>query len=138
MRRLGLGTSALVGALVAGATSAISSIRLGWRGARGGRGRVTQAGPAVPPAAPGASPALTVLVPAFREAGVIVDKVDDLRANGYPGPLEVVVIADGDPQTAEAAKRAGARGVDQQRPTWQVPGPQLGLRGDRYPSRGPQ
>ncbi len=53
-------------------------------------------------------PDLTVLVPAYREAGVIAGKVDDLRANGYPGPLEILVIADGDPETAAAA-RAGRR-----------------------------
>ena len=40
---------------------------------------------------------------------MIAGKVDDLRANGYPGPLEVLVIADGDPETADAADRAGAR-----------------------------
>ena len=48
-------------------------------------------------------------MPAFREAGVIAAKVDDLRANGYPGPLEILVVADGDPETADAAERAGAR-----------------------------
>jgi hypothetical protein len=56
-------------------------------------------------------PPLTVLVPAFREAGVIVAKIEDLRANGYPGPLEVLVIADGDPDTAAAAERAGAKAL---------------------------
>src|SRR5205814_1076858 len=54
-------------------------------------------------------PALTVLVAAHREAGVIASKVDDVRGNGYAGPLEVIVLADGDPETAEAARRAGAR-----------------------------
>jgi poly-beta-1,6-N-acetyl-D-glucosamine synthase len=102
-----LGTSTVVGALVAGAVSGhlLYPAWLAWR-TRGGRGRVTEA-----PArgVPEASPALTVLVPAFREAGIIADKVGDLRANGYPGPLEILVIADGDPQTADAAERAGAR-----------------------------
>jgi hypothetical protein len=50
-------------------------------------------------------------VPAYREAGVIEGKVDDLRANGYPGELRIVVIADGDPETASAAERAGARAL---------------------------
>jgi len=102
-----LGTSAAVGALVTGATAGhlLYPAWLAWR-TRGGRGRAAAA-PAPP--VTGALPSLTVLVPAFREAGVIADKVDDLRANGYPGPLEVLVIADGDPETADAAERAGAR-----------------------------
>ncbi len=96
-----------MGALVTAATAGhlLYPAWLAWR-TRGGRGRVTAA-PAPP--VPGALPSLTVLVPAFREAGVIAGKVDDLRANGYPGPLEVLVIADGDPETADAADRAGAR-----------------------------
>ena len=36
-------------------------------------------------------------------------KVEDMRANGYPGSLDIVVIADGDPETAAAAEQAGAR-----------------------------
>ena len=60
------------------------------------------------PAEPGTWPDLTVVVPAYREAGVIAAKVDDLRANGYPGHLQVLVVADGDPETAAAAERAGA------------------------------
>jgi hypothetical protein len=48
-------------------------------------------------------------VPAYREAGVIAAKVEDLRANGYPGSLEILVVADGDRETAEAAREAGAR-----------------------------
>ena len=35
--------------------------------------------------------------------------MEDVQANGYPGPLEVLVVADGDPDTAAAAERAGAR-----------------------------
>jgi hypothetical protein len=54
---------------------------------------------------------LTVVVPAYREAGVIGAKVEDIRANGYPGSLEILVVADGDPETAAAAERAGARAV---------------------------
>jgi poly-beta-1,6-N-acetyl-D-glucosamine synthase len=56
-------------------------------------------------------PPLTVLIPAYREAGVIASKIEDVRANGYAGPLEVLVIADGDLDTAAAAERAGARVV---------------------------
>ncbi len=61
-----------------------------------------------PPAGPGEWPSLTVVVAAHREAGVIGAKVDDVLANGYEGPLEVVVVAD-DRETAEAAERTSAR-----------------------------
>jgi biofilm PGA synthesis N-glycosyltransferase PgaC len=98
--------SVAVGVLVAGATAGhlLYPAWLAWR-TRGGRGRT---GPAPRPPVSGDPPALTVLVPAYREAGVIADKVEDLRANGYPGPLDILVIADGDPETAAAAERAGA------------------------------
>jgi cellulose synthase/poly-beta-1,6-N-acetylglucosamine synthase-like glycosyltransferase len=52
---------------------------------------------------------MTVVVPAYLEAGVIACKVADIRANGYPGAIEVLVVADGDPTTAAAAEDAGAR-----------------------------
>ena len=61
------------------------------------------------PAEPAEWPPLTVVVPAYREAGVIERKVKELYANGYPGEVEVVVVADGDSETAEAAVRGGAR-----------------------------
>lgn len=53
-------------------------------------------------------PPVTVVVPAYREAGVIAAKVADLLDNGYPGELEILVVAD-DPPTAAAARAAGAR-----------------------------
>jgi biofilm PGA synthesis N-glycosyltransferase PgaC len=62
-----------------------------------------------PPGPPPAWPAVTVVVPAFQEAGVISSKVADIQANGYPGPIEILVVADGDPVTAERAQAAGAR-----------------------------
>jgi poly-beta-1,6-N-acetyl-D-glucosamine synthase len=103
------GTRAAVGGLVAVAASGhvLYPAWLAWR-TRGGRGRTD-----VPQAhgAPATAPDLTVVVPAYREAGVIAAKIDDLRANGYPGSLEILVVADGDPQTAEAAERAGARAL---------------------------
>ncbi len=64
--------------------------------------------PPVPPEPP-EWPPVTVVVPAYREAGVIGRKVESLGANGYPGAVEVVVVADGDAETAEAAARSGAR-----------------------------
>ena len=110
MSRPRLGTSVAVGALVAGASAGhvLYPAWLAWR-TRGGRGRVA---PVPEPSGPAWTwPDLTVLVPAYREAGVIADKVDDLRANGYPGLLRILVIADGDPETAAAAERAGARAL---------------------------
>lgn len=65
-----------------------------------------------PPCAPGLLPAVTMVVPAYREAGVIAAKVRDCHANGYPGELEVLVVADGDPETAEAARAAGATVIE--------------------------
>ena len=46
-------------------------------------------------------------VPAYREAGVIGAKVEDVRAKRLPGALDIVV-ADG-AETAAAAELAGAR-----------------------------
>lgn len=64
------------------------------------------------PPPPAEWPALSVVVPAYLEAGVIAAKIDDLRANGYPAEVEIIVVADGDPETAAAARAAGARVLD--------------------------
>lgn len=64
-----------------------------------------------PPRAPEVAPSLSVIVPAYLEAGVIRAKVEDVRGNGYPGPLEVIVVAD-DAETAEAARAAQATVVE--------------------------
>ena len=55
---------------------------------------------------------------------MIAAKIDDVRANGYPGPLDILVIADGDPETAAAAEQAGARALTGPGPAREVPGPQ--------------
>ena len=104
------GTSLVVGGLVAAATAGhlLYPAWLAWR-TRGGRGRV--AADAAPGGAGEAAPDLTVVVPAYREAGVIGAKIEDIRANGYPGSLDILVVADGDPETAAAAERAGARAL---------------------------
>lgn len=60
------------------------------------------------PPEPSSWPFLTVLVPAYKEAGIIAAKVDDVGANGYPGELEVLVVADDD-ETAAAAQATPAR-----------------------------
>lgn len=56
-------------------------------------------------------PALSVVIPAYREQGVIADKVADLLANGYPGELEVLVVAD-DRATAAVAGTTSARVIE--------------------------
>ena len=47
-------------------------------------------------------------MPAYHEVGCIEAKVRDVLANGYPGPVDVMVVADGDRETAVRAERAGA------------------------------
>lgn len=59
------------------------------------------------PPTPEPWPGLTVIVPAYRERAVIAAKVEDALANGYPGPLQVLVVAD-DEDTAEAARATAA------------------------------
>jgi biofilm PGA synthesis N-glycosyltransferase PgaC len=49
-------------------------------------------------------PDLLVVVPAYKEQAVIAAKLDDLRENGYPGRLRLLVVAE-DKATAEAAMR---------------------------------
>ena len=53
-------------------------------------------------------PAVTVLVAAYGEAECIGAKVRDVLDNGYPGPLDVMVVADADVDTAARAEQAGA------------------------------
>jgi len=50
---------------------------------------------------------LTVVLAAYREREVIGHKIADARGNGYPGPLQILVVAE-DPETAQAAREAGA------------------------------
>ena len=105
MRHRHVRTRAAVAALVLSASAGhvLYPAWLAWR-TRGGRGRV----------APGREqmrdrtwPDVTVVVPAYREAGVIARKVDDVRTNGYQGRLAILVVADGDPETAAAAESCG-------------------------------
>ena len=60
------------------------------------------------PPEPVESPGLSVVVPAYKEREVIAAKVEDVRRNGYPGELEVLVVTE-DPPTAEAARRTNAQ-----------------------------
>ncbi len=61
-----------------------------------------------PPSDPEQWPAVTVLVAAYAEAECIGPKVLDVLANGYPGQLDVMVVADADAETAARAEHAGA------------------------------
>jgi cellulose synthase/poly-beta-1,6-N-acetylglucosamine synthase-like glycosyltransferase len=56
-------------------------------------------------------PDLSVILPAYREREVIAAKVEDVQGNGYPGKLEVVVVAE-DPETAAEARSAGAHVIE--------------------------
>jgi hypothetical protein len=87
----GLGASALVGHVLYPAAIGLLAV---------GRRAPTMADPTD-------WPAISVVVPAYREEGVIGARLQDLHANGYPGEVEVVVVAD-DAATAEAATGAGA------------------------------
>ncbi len=64
--------------------------------------------PVEEPEDPQTWPSMSVVVSAYREAAVIADKTDDLLGSGYPGLMEIVVVAD-DPATARAARRPGVR-----------------------------
>lgn len=52
-------------------------------------------------------PGLSVVVPAYLEREVIGAKIADLQAQDYPGPLQLLVVAE-DPGTAEVAADTGA------------------------------
>jgi glycosyl transferase family 2 len=52
-------------------------------------------------------PGISVIIPAYLEAGLIRAKVEDVAANHYPGELEIIVAAD-DPETAAAARETRA------------------------------
>jgi cellulose synthase/poly-beta-1,6-N-acetylglucosamine synthase-like glycosyltransferase len=63
------------------------------------------------PADSGSWPSVTVVVPAYRESAVMSAKVRDCETNGYPGSLDVLVVAD-DAATASAARAAGAEVIE--------------------------
>jgi biofilm PGA synthesis N-glycosyltransferase PgaC len=67
-----------------------------------------RAAPAVQPTS--SAPSMTVVVAAYNEAAVIEQKIDDLRRQDYPGPLRILVVADG--STDDTAQRALRAGVD--------------------------
>jgi hypothetical protein len=63
--------------------------------------------PEVPPD-PAQWPSVSVVVAAYREGAVIGAKLDELTTADYPGPVEIIVVADDD-ATATAARRPGVR-----------------------------
>ncbi|MDO8209853.1 glycosyltransferase [Conexibacter sp. CPCC 206217] len=73
------------------------------------RGARDASAPPAPPA--GEWPGITVVVPAYLEQGIIAAKLDDVEQAGYPGELQIVVIAD-DPETAAAARRPGVELIE--------------------------
>jgi cellulose synthase/poly-beta-1,6-N-acetylglucosamine synthase-like glycosyltransferase len=92
-------------ALTASAGHVLYPAWLAWR-TRGGRGKVVSDHSHERERS---WPDITVVVPAYREAGVITSKIEDLRTNGYQGRVSVVVVVDGDPETAAAAESCGVR-----------------------------
>ena len=58
----------------------------------------------------GFSPPVTVVVPAYREARVIVRTVTSLLEQAYAGPLDVVIVDDGSPDETYAVARAAFDG----------------------------
>ena len=86
-----------------------------------------------PPAEPAVWPPVTVVVPAYREACGIEAKVRDVLANGYPGDIEVLVVADGDAETAAAAARSGARVVAPPDRLGKAQAVNLGIASARHP-----
>ncbi|UCE27000.1 MAG: glycosyltransferase family 2 protein [Candidatus Coatesbacteria bacterium] len=62
-----------------------------------------------PPESSDGAPSVSVIVPCYNEADVIVEKVAAVRAEDYDGPIEVIVSSDGsDDGTETAAEEAGA------------------------------
>ena len=74
------------------------------------RRRGAPADPEVAPPADAALPAVSVIVAAYAEEGVIADRVQNLRALDYPADrVEVIVACDGSPDaTPQRAREAGA------------------------------
>jgi cellulose synthase/poly-beta-1,6-N-acetylglucosamine synthase-like glycosyltransferase len=60
------------------------------------------------PPEPSEWPGVSVIIPAYREREVIAAKVENTLQNGYPGPIEAIVIAE-DKETANAARETPAR-----------------------------
>jgi biofilm PGA synthesis N-glycosyltransferase PgaC len=86
---------------VAGVGPVLYPLWMGWR---------TRRLPDPDPPEPRGYPGISVIVPAYREREVIADKVRNTLENGYPGEVEVIVVAE-DADTAAAAGATPARVV---------------------------
>jgi poly-beta-1,6-N-acetyl-D-glucosamine synthase len=53
------------------------------------------------------TPAISVVLPAYLEAGVLPAKIANVQGNGFGAEVEVIVVAD-DPASARVAREAGA------------------------------
>ena len=96
-------SSKTVAAALLGATASVGHVLYPlWLAA------VTRSRPAPVPPTPRAWPGVTVVVPAYLESGVIAAKVRNLEENGYPGTLDVIVVAS-DPDTSAAVRPTSAR-----------------------------
>lgn len=56
-------------------------------------------------------PAISLVVPAYLERGIIGAKLDDFERSDYPGERQIIVVAD-DPETAAAARRDGVEVIE--------------------------
>jgi cellulose synthase/poly-beta-1,6-N-acetylglucosamine synthase-like glycosyltransferase len=56
-------------------------------------------------------PGISLVVPAYLERSIIGPKLDDLERADYEGERQIIVVAD-DPETAEAARRAGVEVIE--------------------------
>jgi cellulose synthase/poly-beta-1,6-N-acetylglucosamine synthase-like glycosyltransferase len=77
-------------------------------------------------------PGISAVVPAYLEASLIGAKVADLRSNGYPGDLEVLIVAD-DAETAEAARATGVHVIAPDQRLGKAEALNLGIAAARQP-----
>jgi cellulose synthase/poly-beta-1,6-N-acetylglucosamine synthase-like glycosyltransferase len=77
-------------------------------------------------------PGISVIIPAYREREVIAAKVENVFENEYPGPVEVIVVAD-DPDTGAAARRTAARVLDGHERSGKASALNLGVSGATMP-----
>jgi hopene-associated glycosyltransferase HpnB len=69
-------------------------------------GKFWQSGPELPPMVPAFAPPVAVVVPARDEAETIAASLGSLRAQDYPGPLQIVLVDDSSSDgTADIAAR---------------------------------
>lgn len=77
-------------------------------------------------------PGISVVIPAYRERRIIAAKVENTLANGYPGKLETIVVAE-DAETAEAARSTAAIVVGEGERLGKAEALNVGVRAARMP-----